>query len=85
VTVARHRRSGIRHRIADDDLVTLCGRILRRTKFVREQGEPNCGACRNVAARGVANASEPTRAAEGTPTSPEGRRASDCSIQEAGA
>ena len=45
MTVAVHRRSGVRHRIADDDLATRCGRVLHRTRFRREKGVPDCRVC----------------------------------------
>lgn len=44
-----HKRSGVRHLLAADDLATLCGRWLRRTSFRQEQfGEADCRSCLTV-------------------------------------
>lgn len=43
--VAVHRRSGVRHLVADDDLATRCGRVLYRRSFRREEGDADCRTC----------------------------------------
>lgn len=52
-TVAVHRRSGVRHLIADDGLATRCGRLIasRRSSWrIAGDGDaPDCRACLPVA------------------------------------
>ena len=49
MTVAVHRRSGVRHLLDADGIATRCGRVLYRRSFRRAEGEADCRVCLSLA------------------------------------